>query len=97
MLFGLFILGGCGKVSEKDIVKEFSKKVDNADSYYIEGTLDIVNNEDIYFLYISRLLLCHQILYVLLQFHTFSKESPPNRIKSHFYVALIICLILYVL
>ena len=48
ILFGLFVLGGCGKVSEKDIVKEFSKKVENADSYYIEGTLDIVNNEDIY-------------------------------------------------
>ena len=48
MLFGLFVLSGCGKVSEKDIIKEFGKKVDNADSYYIEGTLDIVNNEDIY-------------------------------------------------
>jgi len=48
MLIGLFVLGGCGKVSERDIVKEFGKKVDNADSYYIEGTLDIVNNEDIY-------------------------------------------------
>lgn len=48
MLFGLFVLGGCGKVGEKDILKEFSKKVDNADSYYIEGKLDIVNNEDIY-------------------------------------------------
>ena len=48
MLFGLFVLGGCGKVGEKDILKEFGKKVDNADSYYIEGKLDIVNNEDIY-------------------------------------------------
>ena len=48
MIFGLFVLGGCGKISEKDIVKEFSKKVSNSDSYYIEGTLDIVNNEDIY-------------------------------------------------
>ena len=48
LVLGLFVLGGCGKVSEKDIIKEFSKKVNNADSYYIEGTLDIVNNEDIY-------------------------------------------------
>lgn len=48
LIIGLFILSGCGKISEKDIIKEFSKKVDKADSYYLEGTLDIVNNEDIY-------------------------------------------------
>ena len=48
LIFGLFVLGGCGKVSEKDIIKEFEKKTRNADSYYVEGTLDIVNNEDIY-------------------------------------------------
>ena len=48
LIFGLFVLGGCGKVSEKDIIKEFEKKIRNADSYYLEGTLDIVNNEDIY-------------------------------------------------
>lgn len=45
---GLFVLGGCGKVSEKDIINEFEKMVKKADSYYIEGTLDIVNNEDVY-------------------------------------------------
>lgn len=48
LILGLFVLGGCGKVSEKDVIKEFSKKVNNADSYYIEGMLDIVNNEDVY-------------------------------------------------
>ena len=48
LIIGLFVLGGCGKVSEKDVIKEFGKKVEKADSYYLEGTLDIVNNEDIY-------------------------------------------------
>ena len=48
LVLGLFVLGGCGKVSDKDIIKEFGKKVDNSDSYYIEGTMDIVNNEDVY-------------------------------------------------
>lgn len=48
LILGLFVLGGCGKVSENDVIKEFSKKVNNSDSYYIEGTLDIVNNEDVY-------------------------------------------------
>lgn len=48
LIFGLFTLSGCFKTSEKDIIKEFEKKVDRADSYYLEGTLDIVNNEDVY-------------------------------------------------
>ena len=48
LILGLFVLGGCGKISEKDIIKEFGKRVNNSDSYYIEGALDIVNNEDIY-------------------------------------------------
>ena len=48
LVLSLFVLSGCFKVSEKDIIKEFSKKVNNSDSYYIEGTLDIVNNEDVY-------------------------------------------------
>ena len=48
LVTSLFVLSGCFKVGEKDILKEFSKKVNDSDSYYIEGTLDIVNNEDIY-------------------------------------------------
>lgn len=48
LILGLFIFSGCGKVSEKDIIKDFGKKVEGSDSYYIEGTLDIVNNEDVY-------------------------------------------------
>ena len=48
LILGLFILGGCGKVGEKDIIKDFSKKVNDSNAYYIEGTLEIVNNEDIY-------------------------------------------------
>ena len=48
LILGLLVLSGCGKVSEKNIIKEFSKNVNKSDSYYIEGTLDIVNNEDVY-------------------------------------------------
>ena len=44
----LLFLSGCGKVSEKDVVNKFEKKVNNAKSYYLEGKLDIVNNEDVY-------------------------------------------------
>lgn len=48
LILGMAVLSGCGKVSESDVVKEFSKKVKNANSYYIEGNLEIVNNEDVY-------------------------------------------------
>ena len=48
MIGGIFLLGGCGKVSETDIVKDLTKKINNTDSYYIEGELEIVNNEDVY-------------------------------------------------
>ena len=48
LIIGLFLLSGCGKVSEKDALNKFMKDVDNAKSYYLEGKLDIVNNEDIY-------------------------------------------------
>ena len=41
---GLFLLGGCGKATESDIIKDLTKKINNANSYYIEGTLEIVNN-----------------------------------------------------
>ena len=43
-----FILTGCGKQNEKESLKEFTNKVNNADSYYLEGKMELVNNEDIY-------------------------------------------------
>ena len=46
--FSLFLLSGCGKYDEKDVIKDFSKKVNDTDAYYIEGKLEIVNNDNIY-------------------------------------------------
>jgi outer membrane lipoprotein-sorting protein len=42
------VLTGCGKYGENDVVKDFSKKVDNLKAYYLEGEMQIINNEDIY-------------------------------------------------
>ena len=42
------ILTGCGKQSEKTVLKEFKDKVNNADSYYLSGNMELVNNEDVY-------------------------------------------------
>lgn len=44
----MFVLGGCGKISENDVIKDLTKKINNSKAYYIEGTLEIVNNEDVY-------------------------------------------------
>ena len=48
LLVGVFLLSGCGKTSESSIIKDLEKKINNSKSYYIEGALEIVNNEDLY-------------------------------------------------
>lgn len=44
----LFFITGCGTYSEKDIVNDLDKKVSNNKAYYLEGVLEIVNDENIY-------------------------------------------------
>lgn len=48
LILGSFILVGCGKYGEKDIIKDLSKKIEKANSYYLNGELEIINNEDSY-------------------------------------------------
>ena len=43
-----FLLTGCKKNNDKEVLREFTNKVNNADSYYLKGTMELVNNEDIY-------------------------------------------------
>ena len=43
----LFI-SGCGKYSDKDLIKEISKKVESSTAYHLSGTLDIYRNEEKY-------------------------------------------------
>ena len=47
-ILSCILLTGCGKYGEKDILKDFSKKITNSDGYYLNGELEIVNNEDSY-------------------------------------------------
>jgi len=42
------VLTGCGKQSEKTVLKEFQDKIMNSDSYYLTGNMELVNNEDVY-------------------------------------------------
>ncbi len=46
-VFMVIMLSGCGSKGEKDILKNLSKKID-VEAYYLDGKLEIVNNEDSY-------------------------------------------------
>lgn len=43
-----FMICGCAKNTEEEVLSKFSKKVENAKSYYLTGTLEMVNNETSY-------------------------------------------------
>jgi len=42
------ILTGCGKYGDKEVLEEFSSLVKNSKSYYLEGEMELINNEDVY-------------------------------------------------
>lgn len=48
MLMCCFLMTGCFKYGEKDVVKDFSKKIEGAKGYHVTGMLEIFNNEDSY-------------------------------------------------
>lgn len=39
---------GCGKVDSEKALEEFETKVTNSDNYTLTGTMEIINNEDVY-------------------------------------------------
>ena len=47
ILLMLFVTG-CGKKDGKRLLKELNKKVNSLDSYYLEGKMQVINNEDTY-------------------------------------------------
>ena len=48
MIIGVFAISGCGKNSESDVIKDLTKKINDSKAYYVDGTLEIVNNEEVY-------------------------------------------------
>ena len=44
----LIFLTGCGKKSEGDVPKSYTSAVEKAKSYYLNGKMELVNNEDVY-------------------------------------------------
>lgn len=47
LLIFVIILTGCGKYDEKDAINDLDKKV-SKNNYYLEGKLEIVNNDNVY-------------------------------------------------
>jgi len=50
LIFSIFIVfvTGCGVIRADDVIGDFEKKLKKIDSYYIEGVMQIINNEDTY-------------------------------------------------
>ena len=44
----LLLLTGCGLTNSEDVLKGLSNNINKANSYYLEGTMEIMNNEDTY-------------------------------------------------
>ena len=42
------ILTGCGKKDDREVLKEFTDKINNSDSYFLTGEMELINNEDVY-------------------------------------------------
>ena len=76
--FSIFLLAGCGKYGEEDVVKDFSKKVEDAKAYYVEGTLELVNNDDVY----------HYNVEVAFKEENFYRVSLTNTSNNHTQVIL---------
>lgn len=48
LLLSIFLLAGCGKTSEKDVINNLTKKINKLDSYVLKGSMEIYNDEDTY-------------------------------------------------
>lgn len=48
LIITMLLVTGCSKVSKENIVKDFTKKVTTADSYFLTGDLELRNNDEIY-------------------------------------------------
>lgn len=52
LLFLIIVLGlvttACGKTSEKDVIKDLTKKIEDSKSYHLVGELEMINNDDVY-------------------------------------------------
>ena len=48
LVIACFLVTGCGKNSESDVLADLDKKVNDGKGYVMAGTLEVLNNDDIY-------------------------------------------------
>ena len=48
LLLSVFLITGCAKDSEENILKKMSKDITNSKGYILTGKLEVVNNDDTY-------------------------------------------------
>ena len=48
LVVGCIFMTGCFKKGQKDVVKDFAKKIEKSKGYHLTGNLEIVNNEETY-------------------------------------------------
>lgn len=48
LLLCTVLLVGCGKVTKESVIKDLAKSIDDTNGYYLEGEMEIINNEDVY-------------------------------------------------
>lgn len=48
IMFATLLIVGCGRASKDDVVKHITDSVNNSKAYYLEGEMDIINNDDVY-------------------------------------------------
>ena len=48
LIMTCLFLTGCGKYNDKEVLNQFKSLVESTKSYYLEGDMELVNNEDVY-------------------------------------------------
>lgn len=48
LISSIFLLSGCGIKNADSVLKNMEKSLKNANSYYVEGIMEIINHEDTY-------------------------------------------------
>jgi len=48
VLMCMIIVAGCTSTNSDGVIDKLIKKLENSKSYYIEGSMEIINNEDTY-------------------------------------------------
>ncbi len=48
LIGSIFLLSGCGIKNADSVLKNMEKSLKNANSYYVEGVMEIINHEDTY-------------------------------------------------